>query len=218
MMSEAKRILLVGAGGHCQSVLDSLISNDEYSDIGIVDNQKDGNLMGVPIVGADADLPDLLHSGYSNAFITVGSVGNVSVRKRLYKLLKEIGFDIPNIIDSTSIVSKYAVLGEGNYIGKKAVINSGSKVGNCSIINTASIVEHGCRIEDFVHIAPGSVICGDTTIGVDSHIGAGAVVRQGIRIGSGCMIGMGSVVTRDIRDDVIAYGNPCKEHTSDCQR
>ena len=29
-------------------------------------------------------------------------------------------------------------------------------------------------------------------------------------IGSGCVIGAGSVVTKDIPDNVVAVGNPCK--------
>ena len=40
-MSEANKILLIGAGGHCLSVLDSLLSSYHYKDIGIVDKKYD---------------------------------------------------------------------------------------------------------------------------------------------------------------------------------
>ena len=36
------------------------------------------------------------------------------------------------------------------------------------------------------------------------------MVNPGVTIGNNAVIGSGSVVTKDIPDDVIAVGNPCK--------
>lgn len=47
-------------------------------------------------------------------------------------------------------------------------------------------------------------------IGDDVWIGAGAVILPGITIGKGSVIGAGSVVTKDIPENVVAVGNPCK--------
>lgn len=47
-------------------------------------------------------------------------------------------------------------------------------------------------------------------IGSDCWIGGNVVVCPGVRIGSGTVIGAGSVVTRDIPDNVVAAGNPCR--------
>jgi acetyltransferase-like isoleucine patch superfamily enzyme len=41
-------------------------------------------------------------------------------------------------------------------------------------------------------------------------IGVGTTIKDHIKIGKNCIIGAGSVVVRDIPDNVIAYGNPCK--------
>jgi len=48
------------------------------------------------------------------------------------------------------------------------------------------------------------------TIGNNVWIGANVVVRPGVSIGNNVVIGAGSVVTRDIPDNYIAYGNPCR--------
>ena len=37
-----QKILLVGGGGHCRSVLDSLLSAGGYDDIGIIDPRTSG--------------------------------------------------------------------------------------------------------------------------------------------------------------------------------
>ncbi len=47
-------------------------------------------------------------------------------------------------------------------------------------------------------------------IGNDVWIGAGSIVMPGVTIGNNAVIGAGSVVTKDIPDNVVAYGNPCR--------
>lgn len=41
-------------------------------------------------------------------------------------------------------------------------------------------------------------------------IGAGAVILPGVTIGKNSVIGAGSVVTKDIPENVVAVGNPCR--------
>ena len=47
-------------------------------------------------------------------------------------------------------------------------------------------------------------------IGRNCWLGAGVVVVPGVTIGDNVVVGAGSVVTRDLPDNVIAVGNPCK--------
>jgi len=72
------------------------------------------------------------------------------------------------------------------FIGKHVVVNAGAVIGQGAIINSGAIVEHDCEIGEFVHIAPGTVLCGGVKIGRHSHIGTNSTVKQGIHIGSNC--------------------------------
>ena len=47
-------------------------------------------------------------------------------------------------------------------------------------------------------------------IGKNCWLGAGVIVVPGFSIGDNSVIGAGSVVTRDIPDNVLAVGNPCR--------
>lgn len=48
-------------------------------------------------------------------------------------------------------------------------------------------------------------------IGENCWIGAGgALIMPGVTIGDNSVIGAGSVVTKDIPENVVAYGNPCR--------
>lgn len=48
------------------------------------------------------------------------------------------------------------------------------------------------------------------TIGNSVWIGGNTVINPGVTIGNNVVIGSGSVVTKDIPDNVIAVGNPCR--------
>ena len=47
-------------------------------------------------------------------------------------------------------------------------------------------------------------------IGDNVWLGGNVAVLPGVRIGHNCVIGAGSVVTRDIPDNSVAVGNPCR--------
>ncbi len=48
------------------------------------------------------------------------------------------------------------------------------------------------------------------SIGDNVWIGGNTVINPGVTIGNNVVIGSGSVVTKDIPDNVIAVGNPCR--------
>lgn len=47
-------------------------------------------------------------------------------------------------------------------------------------------------------------------IGENCWLGAGVIVLPGVTIGKNSVIGAGSVVTKDIPENVVAVGNPCR--------
>lgn len=207
-----KRILLIGGGGHCRSVADIVLSL--YGQVGIIEGdaaqQSQAGGMGLPVVGTDIDLPRLFTEGWNEAFITVGSVGDTALRRRLFEKVISLGYHVPAIIDPTAVIARDVEVRDGTFVGKRAVLNSGSTVGQCAIVNTGAIIEHDCTIGNFAHISPGAVLCGEVVVGEGTHIGAGSAVRQQLKIGRGVMVGMGSVVVKNIPDNVRAWGNPCR--------
>ena len=50
----------------------------------------------------------------------------------------------------------------------------------------------------------------DVHIGENVWIGAGVIIVPGVHIGKNSVIGAGSVVTKDIPENVVAVGNPCR--------
>lgn len=209
-MNADRRLLLIGGGGHCRSVLDCALSMACFTEIAIIDKDSSASALNIPVIGADEDLPKMHAEGWTDAFVSVGSVGTTELRRKLYKMIKNFGFNVPIIKDPSASVAREVEIKEGVFLGKQAVVNTGSKIGELAILNTGAIIEHDCVIGAFAHISPGTVICGQVQVGDDSHIGAGSVVRQGINIGSNVLIGAGSVIVKGVPDNVKAYGNPCR--------
>lgn len=205
---EDKRLVLVGGGGHCKSVLDTILCLGTFNEIVITDQTSlaGSTIMGCKVVGNDDILPYLYYRGIKNAFITVGSIKSTRLRCKLYELIKSIGFNLPNIIDSTAVVSESAKLGKGIFIGKNAVVNACAEIEDMAIINTGSVVDHECIVGAFTHLSVNASICGQSSVGANSFIGANATIIQGIHIGNNVIIGAGSVVLEDVGSNRMVYG------------
>jgi len=207
-----EKIILIGGGGHCEDIIETLRLNKIYDPIGILDLQeKIGNkILGVPIIGHDIDMEKIRQQNVNHCFIAVGAVGKPLIRVRLYKSAKNLNFSFPNIIHPSALLASSAIMGDGNYIGPNTVVHASVKIGNCTIINSGSIIEHHCEIGNFVHIAPGVTLSGGVVVGDKTHIGTGACSIQYVKIGENTTIGVGSVVVKHIESNVVAFGNPCR--------
>ena len=208
----SRKLLLIGDGGHCRSVYDTVCAMGSFDEIGVIgrDLPQSDNTSSLPVIGCDDDLPRLYEEGWKEAFIALGSIGTTEGRRRLVHSVEKIGFTLPTIVDPSAVIAEGVELAEGVFVGKRAVINSGTEIGQSAIINTGAIIEHDCSIGTFAHISSGAILCGGVSIGKDAHIGAGSVVRQMVSIGDRVMVGIGSGVVKDIPADVTAYGNPCR--------
>lgn len=206
-------IILLGLGGHAHSVVDSIEQTGRYNIIGFLDTEEmqGKHFRDYTVLGTDDALKKFYDSGIRNAFVTIGFMGHGNIRNRLYKQLKDIGYTVPAIIDSTAVISESAVFEDGIFVGKNAVINANARIGKMCIVNTGAIVEHDCKIGRFSHIAVGSMLCGGVSVGEQTLIGANATVIQERKIGNCCIIGAGTIVNKDIQDNVIRYGTTEKQ-------
>ena len=207
-------IILLGGGGHCKSVIDTILSSNLYNIIGVIDvKEKIGEkvLRDIEIIDSDENLYKYKEQNINNVFVTIVSIGNPRMRIKLYENAKKNGFRFPNIIDKTAIISENAEIGQGTFVGKGVIINAETIIGDNCIINTGSVIEHDCYIGDFVHLSPRTTLCGGVKVGKNSHIGANSTIIQYKNIGENVILGAGSIVTKNIADNITAYGNPCRE-------
>ena len=171
-----EEIVLVGYGGHAKSVADCIEREGKYHIAGYTDIEKSDTKY--VYLGTDDKLQDIYDKGTLNAVVCVGYMGKGTVRQGLYNKLKQIGYNLPVIVDPSAIVSGSTTFGEGSFVGKGVIINAEAKIGKMAIINTKALIEHECTIGDFSHVAVGSVLCGQVVVGEGAFIGANATVIQ----------------------------------------
>jgi sugar O-acyltransferase (sialic acid O-acetyltransferase NeuD family) len=198
-------LVLVGGGGHCRSVIDVIESQHEFSIHGIVDDRLSGDVLGYPILGRDAILPEIF-SKTSYALVTVGQIRSSTIRAKLYEHLLRLGYELPAISSKTAKLSKHAMVGSGSIVMHGAIITAGSKIGPNVIINNKVLIDHDCVIGSHCHISTGVILNGGVEVGENCFIGSGSVVREGVQIGAGSFVAMGSVITKDIDPNTILRG------------
>ena len=194
-----EKIILVGGGGHCKSCMDVIEQEGRYTIAGIVDvlEKKQHTVLGYPVIGADADLAELIKS-FPNVLITLGQIKSSARRMELFDEIKQMGARFPVIQSPLAYVSPHAHIGEGTIVMHHALINAGASVGRNCIINTKALVEHDAVIEDHCHISTGAIINGGVRIGKGTFFGSNAVCKEYIEIGENAVVGCGATIVKNI--------------------
>ena len=199
-----KKLVLIGAGGHAKSVVDS-INVFDYKLCGFIDENKKGTHIGLPIFGVKIeDIPNYKEYSY---FISIGDVG---YRKLWFDKIMKQGLNIVNIIDSSAIISSSVKMGVGNFVGKMAVINADAEIGNNNVINTKALIEHECKIGNHNHLSTNSVINGNVIIEDNVFMGSSSVCNGQLKIKHDAIIGSGSVIIKDVPSKVTMVGIPAR--------
>jgi sugar O-acyltransferase (sialic acid O-acetyltransferase NeuD family) len=180
-----KNIILLGAGGHCKSVIDVIEQEGTYKIAGIIDKKEllGTKVLGYKVIACDDDL-NILFKKYKYAIITVGQIQSNTIRVKLFKLLKDIGYTLPTIISPLAYVSKHSIIGEGTIVMHHALINAEATISKNCIINTKALVEHNSYIEEHCHISTSSVINGGVLVKANTFVGSNATSKEYIEIGS----------------------------------
>lgn len=103
-------------------------------------------------------------------------------------------------------------------LGDNVFMNYGCSILDCNVVEIGNNVllapnvqiyaayhptDHALRLKDLEY-------ADRVKIGDNTWIGGGSIILNGVTIGKNTVIGAGSVVTKDIPDNVVAVGNPCR--------
>ena len=192
-----KKIILIGAGGHCKSCIDVIENENKYKIIGVIDKKKKRRILDYKVFSESYLNKTLIKKNY--AFVTVGQIKNYKVRVELFCKLKNLGFKIPSILSPSAYISKHAVIGQGTIIMHGAVVNAGAVIGNNCIINTNSLIEHDVLIGDHTHISTEVTINGGVIIGDKVFIGSRAIIKDNISIENCSIVGASLYIKKNLK-------------------
>lgn len=122
-----KKIVIVGAGGHCKVVIDTIEEINSikktYEILGILDDNKEiKKVLNYPVLG---EIKSLKHFDEDVAYHI--AIGNNQVREKIY--INNKNREFISIKHPNSIVSKYAIIEYGSYIGVGVIVNAEAFIG-----------------------------------------------------------------------------------------
>jgi len=207
-----KNIVLIGGGNQAHYTIDIINKEKKYNIVGIIDSIHDigSDRFGYKILGRQEDIVKLVDQ--YNIEGGVISIGDNWVRYYVSEQIKKQipNFNFVNAIHPSVIIGDNVELGKGIVMMAGCIINPKSKIGNFTFFATGAQVDHDCNIKNYSSISAGSVTGGYVTLGEFSAITLGVTVIDRLKIGKNTVVGAGSLVLKDLSDNVLAYGNPCK--------
>jgi sugar O-acyltransferase (sialic acid O-acetyltransferase NeuD family) len=215
-MLKEKDIIILGTGGNCIDILDSINEINEKNDrkvyncLGFLDdniNMHGKIINGAEVLGSLDDAKKFPHSFFVNG---IGSQNNFWKKKDIISKTKIELSKFENIVHPTASVSKFAKLGLGVVIFQNVSVTSNVSIGNHVIILPNSIISHDVSIGDYSCITGGVCISGNVKIGEASYLGTNSSIKQGLSIGNQSLIGIGSVILKDVEPNSVYVGNPGK--------
>lgn len=190
-------------------VFDILETNNFFPEIKIINNigytpikEYVNNKFNIEILDSlDLKKDDLLVLGAAQK----------STKIKLLENFKDLTYEkFYSVISNSSEISSTTKIGNGCIINSMTCIAGHTVLGDFVFVNRSVSIGHHAKIGNFTTINPGSNIAGNVEIGSNCQIGIGCNIFDSVKIGNNSIIGAGSLVTKNIPDNVVAYGNPCK--------
>lgn len=189
------RLLLIGAGGHCRSVIDVIQMTTKYEIVGIIGLHTEvGNtICGIEVVGDDGDIAHWA-AQVDQVLVTIGQIGKSQIRTSIFNRLIDSHIEPATIVSPLSHVSTHANIAGGTIIMHHAIINAGAQIGENCIINSKALIEHDVEIGAHSHIATRATVNGGTRIGCGSFIGSGAIIYQMVTLVDQSIVRAGDII------------------------
>lgn len=176
-----EKLLLVGAGGFGRVVLEH--ASSQY-DCAFLDDGDASMVDGVPVIGKTSEMEKFFPE-YKHLLVTIG---NNTLRERLYKEAATFDYNFPNIIHSSAYISPYASIGAGCVILNNAVVQNNAKIGDGCILNPGVEAHHDSTIGNYCLIYTNSVIRSLTHVGDRVWIGSTATISTGADVPNDAII------------------------------
>ncbi len=193
---------IIGAGGFGREVYWSLnpvernntvfFVNDEYWD------NSDPNILPISLFK-------------TNKYEIIVAIGDSFARRNIIESLPKNTKFFTHIHPSAQILGDDIEIGEGSIICAGSILTTNIKIGKHSHLNLQTTVGHDTTIGDFFTTAPGAKISGNCIIGDRVYVGTNASIREKIKVCDDVTIGLNSGVVRNIYEQGVYGGIPCKK-------
>lgn len=206
-----KDAYILGAGGFAKEVYLILKRSNNYNFKGFVDYKPKEDVISI---GKDVfkvfDENDFIEKfePLDNVALFIG-MGDPKVIKKVTTNFNK--YEFPNLISPCVQLDDSISFGRGNIITKGVNFTVDIKVGSFNVFNLNMTIGHDCVIGNYNVMNPGATISGCVEIGDSNLLGTGSTILQNLKIGNNNVIGGNGLLNKNVPDDKVMVGVPCKE-------
>lgn len=202
MTSDSVQVVVIGAGGFAEEIIDYLRVLPSVVLVGIVDDHLRGEapaaLRGSPFLGT---LQAAMYAHPQARFVV--AAGRPAFREESCEQVLAAGRELFTLVHPTAIVSPDAELGPGCVLAPFSIVNAGAKLATGSVLNVFCSVGHSARVGAYTVLSPYAAINGWGQTGRACFLGTRATIYPRVRIGDRCEIDTHSYAKADVEDRMI---------------
>lgn len=201
----ARSVVILGAGRHGRNAAD-IFRWMERPILGFLDDTMPAGtrVVDIEILGGFALTQDLLHRAAMHV-----AIGNPIIRRQLSEELRGRGGVLASAIHPSTVISPYAQLGDGLFIGPYVRLASRCKIGSGCVLDPYCTVGGDSDLGPYVMMAAHCSLVAGSRIGPGAFVGTHVSIL-GVSVGANSIVGAGSVVTRDLPENIRAFGTPAR--------
>ena len=164
---------------------------------------------GVPVLGPISMLETLKATDGVEAVYC--PLGNNKLRVEFLKRAAELGYETPNFIHSSVLISPHVEIGKGVYILLGTTIMPYTVIKDYVMISMGVHLAHHNVLEEGVFLSTGCNFGASIHAHKYAYCGISSTIMTGIHeLGEDCLIGAGAVVIKDVPDRAVMAGVPAK--------
>jgi len=203
-----KRNLILGASGLAKEVFELLASTGTDNEVVFVDVNAGEIKIGTKVYSVIKE-QDVLDNYNPREVLLYNAIGFPGLRRNVFE--KFDGWQFPNIVANSAILSPTLKLGRGNVFCEGVVITADVEIGNNNYFNLNITVGHDSLIGDHCVVNPGANISGNVTLCDSILVGTGANLLQNLSVGKNSVVGAGACLTKTVMDEgAVLVGIPAK--------
>lgn len=164
-----EKLLIVGAGGHGRCSAEIARRMNRFDEISFIDDNS------LEAIGKINELEKFVGE-YQCAFV---AIGNNKLREKISLNVRELGFELVNLIDPLSFQSVDASYGEGCIFFPFSVVETNVKLGDGVIVCANAVINHDAVVNSYSLVYSNSTIRPNACLGQRARIGSNHIVKFG---------------------------------------
>lgn len=195
---KTKKIIIIGNTSNAKLAHYYFSNDTDYNVIAFsVDEQyiNEKEFCNLPVV-AFKNIENYYPPSSYDAFVAIGYTDMNNLRKKMYNLTKEKGYNLPNYISSKCSFLTQELIGDNNLILEDNTIQPFVLIGSNNVFWSGNHIGHDVVIKDHCFITSHVVISGFTIIENNCFLGVNSTFRDAITIKEYSLIGAGASIMK----------------------